>query len=146
MADLAVPQMTLIDLPADVLGCMVRHVQLQDLQIEPRLDGVAALRSVCHVLRSAVDVSVTHAELHANADADELRSTTRRCMGDLRILLHRSCSCIVDVLRFCHLLLHTLCSGIKERLRLIKTPVPLIAQASRASSCSGSAPTPQARQ
>jgi F-box domain len=68
----AASQTTLIDLPVELLQCIVRHAEQHD---------IAALRSVCRLLRAVVDANVTHARLHRNMEAVELRAVTRRCKG-----------------------------------------------------------------
>ena len=75
------PHTTITDLPADVLSCIMQHLQQDAWDREQPLDDVAALRSVCRSLCRAVDLTVTHAKLHANMDVGELRSMTRRCTG-----------------------------------------------------------------
>ena len=91
MADAAAPRMTIVDLPKNVLSCVVRHLQQDAWQRDQRLDDVAALRSVCRSLRHAVDSVVTHAAFHANVGVVELRSTIRCCTGDA-IRSERPCS------------------------------------------------------
>jgi hypothetical protein len=75
------PGMRLIDLPTDVLSRIIRHLQEDGWQQDSSLDDVAALRSTCCSLRHAVDQLVTYANIHANTDAEALRSMTRRCAG-----------------------------------------------------------------
>jgi F-box domain len=76
------PTLTFINLPTDVLGCIIRHLQEDGWQRARALDDVAALRSVCRSLRLATDLHVTHANFHANINVAELRSMTRRLPGD----------------------------------------------------------------
>ena len=71
----------LTTLPTDVLSCIVRHIQGDICRRHQALDDVAALRSTCRLLRSAVDASVTCAAFHANVDVAELRNTAHRCDG-----------------------------------------------------------------
>ena len=68
------PSMTFTNLPADVLGCIIQHLQEDGWQKNQMLDDVAALRSVCRSVRLATDLLVTHANFHANIDVTELRS------------------------------------------------------------------------
>lgn len=79
------PDMTITNLPTDVLSCIIRHLQEDGWQRGKTLDDIAALRSVCRSLRIATDVLVTHAKFHAFTDATDLRSLIRRCPGDQRV-------------------------------------------------------------
>jgi hypothetical protein len=72
------PGMRITTLPTHVLSCIVGHLQQDAWQRHQRLSDVAALRSVCHLLRDAVDHIVTHAAVHAYVDIAQLR----RCTGD----------------------------------------------------------------
>ena len=82
MACQAAPHIMITTLPTDVLSCIVRHIQEDICKRDQGLDHIAALRSTCHSLRSAVDASVTHAAFHANVDVAELRSSVHRCVGE----------------------------------------------------------------
>jgi hypothetical protein len=73
------PNVTVAGLPADVFSCIVWHLQGDAWQRDQMLDDVAAMRSVCRLLRLAVDRHVTHAKFHANIALAELRSMTCRC-------------------------------------------------------------------
>jgi hypothetical protein len=76
------PHLTITNLPTDVLSCIIQHLQQDFGQRDQTLDDIAALRSMCRSLRHAVDVTVTHANFHANIDVEELRKATRRCTGN----------------------------------------------------------------
>jgi F-box domain len=76
------PTMTITNLPTDVLSCIIQHLQQDIGQRDQTLDDVAALRSVCRSLRLATDLHVTHVNFHARIDVDELRSVTRRFLGE----------------------------------------------------------------
>jgi F-box domain len=82
MAHQAASRVTITTLPTDVLSCIVRHIQGDICKRDQGLDDIAALRSTCRSLRSAVDASVTYATFHANVDVAELRSTVHRCDGE----------------------------------------------------------------
>ena len=78
------PHLTITGLATDVLSCVMQHLQ-QDIDVRLRdqtLDDIAALRSMCRSLRHAMDLLVTHAKFHANADIAELYSMTHRCTCD----------------------------------------------------------------
>lgn len=83
MAHQAARCMSIVDLPTDVLGCIVRHLQPKNWQCNRKLDDVAALRRVCRSLRLAVDLAVTHARVHGNASVAELVDIVRRSKGDM---------------------------------------------------------------
>ena len=74
---------SIVDLPTDVLGWVVRHLQPTNWQRNQQLDDVAALRSVCRSLRLAVDGVVTHARVHGNAGIAELMDIARRSKGGI---------------------------------------------------------------
>jgi hypothetical protein len=82
MAQQAASHITITTLPTDMLSCIVRLIQTEDLHLDRQLDDVAALRSTYRSLRNAVDVSVTCATIHSNMIFVELRSTVRRCDGE----------------------------------------------------------------
>jgi hypothetical protein len=82
MAHQAAPCVTTVDLPADVLIHLVKHLQQDDWQRGQMLGTVAALRSTSRSLRHAVDVGVMHATFHENAGASDVRSTVHRCPGN----------------------------------------------------------------
>lgn len=79
------PNMTITDMPTDVLSCIIRHIQEDSWQRERSLDDVAALRSTCQWLRRATDLLVTHVNFHASTDAASMLSTVRRCTGESRV-------------------------------------------------------------
>ena len=75
--------MSIIDLPTDVLSCVVLYLQQDNWQRNQQLDDIAALRSVCRLLHLAVDLAVTHATLHGNAGVAELVDIACRSNGDM---------------------------------------------------------------
>jgi hypothetical protein len=79
--DQAAPCVTITDLPALALSCIVQHIRQGDRPREERQGDVAALRSVCRWLRSAVDPVVTHARIHVSVGLSELCTITRRFTG-----------------------------------------------------------------
>ena len=84
------PGMTITTLATQVLSCIVGHLQQDAWQRDQRLRDVAALRSVCHLLRNAVDHIVTHAAFHAYVDVAQLLSSIRRCTGDAHWTSYRT--------------------------------------------------------
>ena len=87
------PNMTITNLPTDVLSCIIQHLQQDIGQRDQTLDDVAALRSTCRSLRHAMDPTVTHARFHLNVDVEELRNVTRRCTGDDQYENHMTLPC-----------------------------------------------------
>ena len=82
MAQRAMTQLALFDLPEHAICCILCYLQ-QDVVLQRNLDveGVAALRCVCQSLRNAVDATMTQAVFHDFVDADELRNALIRRKG-----------------------------------------------------------------
>lgn len=69
------------DLPIDIFGRIIQHVELDESLAAKYVSKQGLLRCVCQYMRQAVDATVEHISIQQDLDSEELAGILQRFRG-----------------------------------------------------------------